>query len=152
MPSCIEKYNACMGIIDYGSEECRRDTAFGMICVMIHAKNKHDSDWVDQLKLRVALFSMNSESMLDNVTEPVSSSTSIHYDYCRFPITMRFLAKQNHFNLETLYYIRERLDERLSVGGNLSPLAACCHNVYGNRQNRLILDDCIKVMEALNGK
>ena len=142
----LSAYEKCLDIVDYGSEEKRRDTAFSMVRELLNARSGTLQN-IDTLLIKVALHAVCDKSIIDNLVREVSSDTSLSINYSPYESVMVFLSSKSYFNLETIRYVSDAMEAEYNKnrGGSSMQESACNLPFYGF--NRTLLMKCTNAAE-----
>lgn len=141
-----QKFEDCLTLVEFGSKEKRRDTAFAMTLEMIKGTNLLSDD-VRSLAVSLAKYAVGNQSMLENLRNNISESTSVSMDYSHFPSVMKTLSAKSYFNLDTLRYVYGDLETNLKKYSGRSPMQDSVYNVPFYGFNSALLSECVKIAE-----
>ncbi|PSL16666.1 hypothetical protein CLV44_10164 [Marinobacterium halophilum] len=138
----LEKYEAALVLVDYGSPDKRRDVAFAMIWLMVEERSltrtiKHD------ILLALAERVFKNESLLDNLTQAVSESTVLMFNYSPFSHLLIKLSASGLLNMDTVQHIFDHLNTEYKKYSGGSCMQDSVYNVPFYGFNCAALNRCL---------
>ncbi|MFT7561782.1 MAG: hypothetical protein ACI93R_003713 [Flavobacteriales bacterium] len=141
-----DAYDKCLNIVEYGSNDYKRDTALGMVVLLIKAHN-YPAELESGLILRLAVQSFDNTAALYNLRDLGSEPLGIFYEYSHSPNAMKNLSKFDYLSLSKLRSLKEMLTEEIDKYRGGSPMSDQMYNIQGKSMNRIIIEKCIKIFE-----
>lgn len=139
----LEKYEQCLAIVDYGSKEKRRDTAFAMTWLMAGEKQLSGS-YRHKLLEALAYHTVQDNALLDNLRQPPSDTTGLGYNYSPFRHLLCTLAGDGFLNRATVRHIFNHLEHEYKKYSGGSCMQDSVYNVPFYGFNCAALNDCLK--------
>lgn len=142
----LEKFEHCLTLVDYGSEEKRRDVAFAMIWLMVRERSLTRAIQQEVL-LALAERVFADKHLLDNLTQAVSESTVLAFNYSPFTHLLTQLGARGMLNLDTVQHIFDHLDAEYRKYSGGSCMQDSVYNVPFYGFNCAALNACLKAAE-----
>jgi len=146
IPQFTQAYVKCFQIVDYGSQEYKRDIALSMVIPLIKAY-RFQTELEHGLIYRLAIESFENKRALDALRAQISNPLDIHYLYSHSPCAMTNLARFGYFCLPKLKNLSYMLSTEIQKHSGGSSMNDQVHNVQGNSLNLFIIDKCIDIIE-----
>ncbi|TAA42627.1 hypothetical protein [Corallincola spongiicola] len=147
----ISKFEECLKIVDYGSSEKKRDTAFLMTLTMVNAsgltREKRNAILFD-----LAYYAVIKKEIITNLKDEVSANTSLSINYSPFEGVMVFLSSESYLNIDTISYIYNELSSEYKKYSGGSCMNDCVHNVAFYGFNCATLDNCLNAAKKARKK
>jgi hypothetical protein len=139
----LSKFDECLKLVDYGSHEKIRDTAFSMIRELVNCSN-YSSETKKAILIEVTYHAVLDKKAIENLVREVSPTTSMSVNYSPYCNIIKYLSSVSYLNSDTVRYVWGEMNTRYKEYRGGSPMQESMHHVPFYGYNASLLEQCLE--------